>query len=81
MDVAVTDSAVAIAAMAEIGGDVFEIDAQQRWRDLRCSRNASADGAANDQKGTNTTGRERFRLVCERTGKALRYVPQKSTTL
>jgi hypothetical protein len=38
-------------------------------------------GAANDQKGTNTTGRERFRLVCERTGKALRYVPQKSTTL
>ena len=38
-------------------------------------------GAANDQKGTNTTGRERFRLVCERTGKALRYAPQKSTTL
>ena len=37
-------------------------------------------GAANDQKATNTTGRERFRLVCERTGAALRYVPKKSTT-
>jgi topoisomerase IA-like protein len=32
-------------------------------------------GAADDQKVTNTTGRERFRLVCERTGAALRYVP------
>ena len=32
-------------------------------------------GAADDQNVTNTTGRERFRLVCERTGAALRYVP------
>ena len=32
-------------------------------------------GAADDQNVSNTTGRERFRLVCERTGAALRYVP------
>jgi hypothetical protein len=37
-------------------------------------------GSADDQKDTNATARERFRLACERTGTALRYVPPKSTT-
>jgi hypothetical protein len=37
-------------------------------------------GAADDQKDTNATGRERFRLVCERIGTALRYVPKESIT-
>ncbi len=36
-------------------------------------------GKADDQKDT-TTGRVRFRLVCERTATAFRYVPPKSTT-
>jgi AAA domain len=37
-------------------------------------------GAVDDQKDTNATGRERFRLVCERIGTALRYVPKESIT-
>jgi hypothetical protein len=37
-------------------------------------------GAVDDQKDTTATGRERFRLACERIGAALRYVPPKSTT-
>jgi hypothetical protein len=37
-------------------------------------------GAADDQKDTNATGRERFRLVCERIGTALRDLPKESTT-
>ncbi len=37
-------------------------------------------GTPDKQNHTSTTDRERFRLVCERTGSALRYVPQKPTT-
>jgi len=36
-------------------------------------------GAVDDQKDTTATGRECFRLACERTGAALRYAPPKST--